>query len=125
MLVFDGDCAFCTTSARWIGARLPSEAAVQPWQVLDLRALGLTPRDVQTAAYWVDRDGSTYRGHRAVGKALAAGGGAWGLVGKVLLIPPISWLAALGYELIARNRSHMPGATDACALPASDDRVSR
>jgi predicted DCC family thiol-disulfide oxidoreductase YuxK len=46
-----------------------------------------------------------------------AAGGAWGLVGRVLLIPPVSWLAALGYELVAHNRSKLPGATDACALP--------
>jgi predicted DCC family thiol-disulfide oxidoreductase YuxK len=117
MLVFDGDCAFCTTSARWIGRRLPASAAVQPWQALDLRSLGLSTRDVQTAAYWIDTDRSTHRGHRAVARSLIAAGGAWGLVGRVLLIPPVSWLAALGYELVAHNRSKLPGATDACALP--------
>jgi predicted DCC family thiol-disulfide oxidoreductase YuxK len=118
MLVYDGDCAFCTTSARWIAARLPANAAVQPWQALDLRDLGLTTRDVQTAAYWVDRDGGTHRGYRAVARSLVAAGGAWGLVGRLLLVPPISWLAAIGYELVARNRGHLPGATDACKLPA-------
>jgi predicted DCC family thiol-disulfide oxidoreductase YuxK len=123
MLVFDGDCAFCTTSARWIAHRMPQTVAVQPWQALDLRGLGLTTRDVQTAAYWVEGDGSTHRGHRAVAHSLIAAGGAWRIVGRALLLPPISWLAAVGYELVARNRSHLPGATDACKLPAPSDRT--
>ena len=48
VLVFDGDCAFCTTSAGVITRRLrrsPDDYAVQPWQHLDLDALGLTPED--------------------------------------------------------------------------------
>ena len=32
MLVFDGDCGFCTSSARWIEARLPDDVAVVAWQ---------------------------------------------------------------------------------------------
>jgi predicted DCC family thiol-disulfide oxidoreductase YuxK len=122
MLVFDGDCAFCTTSARWIAQRMPRSTAVQPWQALDLHDLGLTTRDVQTAAYWVDRDGGTHRGHRAVARSLIEAGGAWRIVGRALLIPPISWLAAVGYELVARNRGRLPGATDACKLPAPSEK---
>ena len=45
VLVFDGDCAFCSTSARFVSERLrrsPADYAVEPWQRLDLDALGLT-----------------------------------------------------------------------------------
>ena len=118
MLVFDGDCGFCTKSAAWIAHRMPRGTAVQPSQALDLRAIGLTPRDVETAAYWIDRDGGTHRGHRAVAHALITAGGAWRIIGRALLIPPISWLAAVAYELVAKNRGRLPGATDACKIPA-------
>ena len=116
-LIFDGDCSFCTSSAQWIERRLPPTARVEPWQRLDLAAVGLTERDVTTAAYWVDERGRTYRGHQSIARALVAAGGAWKVVGVALQIPPISWLAALGYVVIAKNRHRLPGGTPACKLP--------
>ena len=117
MLIFDGDCSFCTSSAHWIRHRLPDTAQVEPWQRLDLDAYGLTQRDVTTAAYWVDERGTQYRGHRSIGKALVAAGGIWKPVGALILLPPISWLAALGYAIVARNRSRLPGGTPECKIP--------
>jgi predicted DCC family thiol-disulfide oxidoreductase YuxK len=35
----------------------------------------------------------------------------------VLRTPPVRWLAAGVYRLIANNRQRMPGGTAACALP--------
>jgi predicted DCC family thiol-disulfide oxidoreductase YuxK len=115
MLIFDGDCSFCTSSARWIEQRLPDTARVEPWQRLDLNALGLTEHDVTTAAYWVD-DRGKYRGHRSIAKALTAVGGVWKPIGLVLQVPPISWVAALVYVVIAKNRARLPGGTPACKL---------
>jgi predicted DCC family thiol-disulfide oxidoreductase YuxK len=122
LLVYDGDCAFCTRTARRVERRLHGRADVQAWQFLDLAALDLTVRDVTTAAWWIDgprRD----RGHRAIGRALVAVGGAWGVVGRLLLVPPVSWVARPVYALVARFRHRMPGATDACRL--DDQPVSR
>ena len=116
MLIFDGDCSFCTTSANWIEHRLPSGSRVEPWQRLDLGPLGLTEANVTTAAYWVDERGRTYRGHRSIAKALVAAGGVWKPVGVLLQVPPISWLAALGYVIVAKNRHRLPGGTPACKL---------
>jgi predicted DCC family thiol-disulfide oxidoreductase YuxK len=116
VLVFDGDCSFCTTSATWIEHRLPDAVRVEPWQRLDLQAFGLTERDVTTAAYWVDERGKTYRGHRSIAKALIAAGRGWKPVGALMLIPPFSWLAALSYFVIAKNRHRLPGGTPACKL---------
>ena len=45
VLVYDGDCAFCSTSARFAARwlrRSPADYAIEPWQRLDLVALGLT-----------------------------------------------------------------------------------
>jgi predicted DCC family thiol-disulfide oxidoreductase YuxK len=116
ILIFDGDCSFCTTSAAWIEHRVPDEVRVEPWQRLDLAALGLTEHDVTTAAYWVDDHGTTYRGHRSIAKALIAAGGAWKPVGLLMLVPPFSWLAALAYGVVAKNRHRLPGGTPACKL---------
>ena len=119
LLIFDGDCAFCTSSAQWIRHRLPSTARVEPWQRLDLDAFGLTESDVTTAAYWVDERGRNHRGHRSIGKALMAAGGVWKPIGALILVPPFSWLAALGYLVIAKNRSRLPGGSPACKVPSS------
>ena len=117
LLVFDGDCGFCTKSARWAAAGLPAEADVQPWQALPLDELGLTEHDVTTAAWWFDEQGRKHRGSRAVARVLSASGGYRRVLGTLLRVPPISWLAIPGYWLVARFRYKLPGATDACRVP--------
>jgi len=117
MLVFDGDCGFCTSSARWIEARLPEDVEVTPWQSCDLDELGLTEADVTTAAYWIQDGATPQRGHRAIGRSLIAAGGGWRVVGRLIISPPISWLAIPVYGLIARYRYKLPGATEACRIP--------
>ena len=117
MLVYDGDCGFCTRSARWIERRLPADVPVVAWQSLpDLSAHGLTPEGVASAAWWIEPDGSPLAGHLAVGASLRAAGGAWGLVGRAILRPPLRWLARPAYRIIASNRYRLPGATDACRI---------
>jgi predicted DCC family thiol-disulfide oxidoreductase YuxK len=116
VLIFDGDCGFCTRSARWIEVRL-DDANVTSYQSIDIDEYGLSLDDVVTAAYWVDEQGTTHRGHLAIGRSLIAVGGAWSIVGWLLVTPPISWVAKPVYGLVARNRSKLPGATDACELP--------
>lgn len=116
-LIYDGDCGFCTETASWFERRCAlSEVAVQPWQALDLDRLGLTEQQARTEVWWVDAEGHTHGGHRAVGRALEAMGGAWPLVGRVVRLPPASWAAAPVYRLVARNRHRLPGSTDACRL---------
>lgn len=116
LLIFDGDCGFCTTTAGWIERRLPDEVRVAPWQILELDEHGLTEHDVTTAAWWVDEDGGLHRGHVAIGRSLVAAGGGWALLGRSILLPPGRWLARPVYALVARYRHRMPGATDACRV---------
>lgn len=115
MLIYDGDCGFCTQCARWLRTRLPERYAVEPWQSLDLATWGLTEHDVSTAAYWVDATG-THRGATGIARCLIAMGTPWSIAGQGLSVPPLSWLARGAYRLIANNRYRLPGATDACRL---------
>jgi predicted DCC family thiol-disulfide oxidoreductase YuxK len=117
-LVYDGDCGFCTASARWIERRLRPAVRVVPWQELDdLAAVGLTVDDVTRAAWWIDADGHRHEGHLAIGEALAAARTPrWRLVGRVILVPPFRWLGGPVYRLVARYRYRLPGATDACRV---------
>lgn len=115
LLVYDGQCGFCIRSARWIEARLPADARVEPWQSLDLGEVGLTRPDVQAAVWWIDDRGPgtrRCRGAEAVGRSLVAAGGVWAAVGLLIIHPPLSWLARPVYALIAANRHRLRGRAD-------------
>ncbi len=42
--------------------------------------------------------------------------GPWAVAGRILLAPPVSWVAPLGYRLVARYRHRLPGGTPACKV---------
>ncbi len=120
VLVFDGDCAFCTTSATLLVDRLrrsPGDFAVEPWQRVDLPALGLTEQECVDALQWVDADGRVAAAHLAVARALLAS--RWWVrpAGAVLLLPGVRPLAGVAYRWVSRNRYRLPGGTPACAVP--------
>jgi predicted DCC family thiol-disulfide oxidoreductase YuxK len=118
ILVFDGDCGFCTSAARWASRRFGRGERAEAWQLLGapaLAGLGLTVEDARSAAWWVDGRGPA-RGHRAIGRALQAGGGWRRLAGTLVLTPPASWGAAVAYRLVVRYRYRLPGGTPACRL---------
>jgi predicted DCC family thiol-disulfide oxidoreductase YuxK len=117
VLIYDGDCGFCTTSAQWIGRRLPDDVTVVAWQFVDdLDALDLTVDDVNTKAWWITPTGEKRGGHLAVGESLKTAGGLWGVFGRIMLVPPVRWLARPVYALVARYRHRMPGGTAACRI---------
>jgi predicted DCC family thiol-disulfide oxidoreductase YuxK len=122
-LVFDGDCAFCTSSVRLLEQIGPGAETVA-WQRADLGALGLSEEAAATAVQWVEIDGIIRSGHEAVAAALRSAGGVWALAGRVLLAPGISPIAAAAYRLIANNRHRLPGGTPACAVDPQEIKRS-
>jgi predicted DCC family thiol-disulfide oxidoreductase YuxK len=120
LLIFDGDCAFCTTAVNRLRAILPRFPEATPWQWLDLDQYGLTVDDVSRFA-WVITPTHQYAGHLAFSALLRMQHGLlWRFGGHLLATPPISWVAAAGYHWIAANRHRLPGGTPACALPPED-----
>ncbi|HEY0614803.1 MAG TPA: DCC1-like thiol-disulfide oxidoreductase family protein [Candidatus Elarobacter sp.] len=110
MLIFDGDCGFCTSVANWAAARWRGEERAVAWQRMapeELAAVGLTRDDVAAAAWWIDA---------SMAEALAAGSGWSAFAGRLLRVPPARWLGAAAYPLIARWRHRLPGGTPACRL---------
>jgi predicted DCC family thiol-disulfide oxidoreductase YuxK len=113
-LVFDGDCGFCTTSARWLSR--DGRVDTVPWQFLDLDAVGLTLEQVTTSVWWLVEDRPVDHSSRAIGRALLVRGAPWSWGGRVLLLGPVRPLADAVYRLVARYRHRLPGGTPACAL---------
>lgn len=117
LLVFDGDCAFCTTWVRRLERVLPVVPESQPWQWIDYESLGLSRHDV-THFVWLLLGDRRFRGHAAFAALLRMQRPVgWRFLGHLLVTPPFSWAAAVGYALIARFRHRLPGGTPACALP--------
>lgn len=117
LLVFDGDCGFCTTTVDRLERLLPLFPPTSPWQWLDLDEYGLSRDDVAQYA-WVVTSGHQYAGHLAFSALLRMQPTiGWRFLGHLVATPPFSWVAAVGYHVIARYRHRLPGGTPACALP--------
>ncbi|GLZ81895.1 hypothetical protein Afil01_67020 [Actinorhabdospora filicis] len=130
VFLYDGDCAFCSSCARFIEKRVHTSADVLAWQFTDYAALGLSLDDVDNAVQWVDRDAEGRPGRPAAGPAAIArllkdAGGLWKPLGAVLGLKPVLAVAWPLYKWVARNRDKMPGGTAACALPAAQREAAK
>ena len=124
VFLYDGDCAFCSSCARVIERRIPTTAAVRAWQLTDLDALGVTPTEAEEAVVWVAPGGAKAAGPEAFALLLVDAGSVWRLLGRLLDLPPVCWLAWRVYRVVARNRHRMPGGTATCSLPQAERRRS-
>lgn len=128
VFLYDGDCAFCTSCARFIERRIPTSARVTPWQFADLEALGVTQAEAEAAVQWVPADepgqrgrpGQPVAGTAAIARLLVDAGSYWRLLGRILELPPVRWIAGPVYRVVARNRHRLPGGTAACQLPQAE-----
>ena len=111
VLIWDGDCGFCSRCVKFIEHRIESRAIIISYQKASLDEFGLTDEQCSKALQWVDVDGRVCSGSRAVAALLRSGSGAWHLLGVFIDLPIIRLIAAGGYQLIARNRKHLPGGT--------------
>jgi predicted DCC family thiol-disulfide oxidoreductase YuxK len=87
VLVYDGDCGFCTTSARWLGGHAKGNVQIVPWQSANLASMNLTEAQCSAAVQCI-----------------------------LMSIPPARWLGPTAYKFVAKNRYRLPGATDACRI---------
>jgi len=115
ILIFDGDCGFCTSSANWISSN-SDRFQIKPWQSLDLSLFGLTEDEVSSAVYWIDGT-DKYSGHVAIGKSLRANKNRlFQALGSVLLFKPFGPIFIIAYKILARYRHKLPGSTTACKI---------
>jgi len=69
-----------------------------------------------TALQWVSRDSTVRSGSRAVAALLRSSTFGWAVVGVAIDLPVVRVFSSAIYKLIANNRQHLPGGTDACAI---------
>ena len=116
-LIFDGDCGFCTSTANAVVARSTVPIVAHAWQLTDVTRFGLTEQQTAARVYLVVGD-ETFGGHLAFAYLLFIQKN-WALkaIGWLLTVPPLCWVASLGYALVARFRHRLPGGTPACKMP--------
>ena len=106
LLITDGECGFCQRTAGKLTKLVP-----QGWKNLPSDQLtqtyGLTPEDLAHSVWLIEFNGDQpikYSGAKAVGKVLRMRPGFWSAIGWLTFIPPMSWVAAGLYRLVANNR---------------------
>jgi predicted DCC family thiol-disulfide oxidoreductase YuxK len=118
-LLYDGDCAFCSTSARWAGRWIKARATLVPWQRVKIVESGLTAAECADAVQWVGPHGAPEAkaaGPLAIGWFLGTAGQPWRSVGWLLRRRPVLAVAWPVYHWVSRNRHRLPGGTPACSL---------
>jgi predicted DCC family thiol-disulfide oxidoreductase YuxK len=119
MLLFDGDCAFCSTSARFLQRWVRPDCLVLPYQLVDLPRWGITRQEAAEEVLLARRADATVvvsGGSAAITEALRLGRQPWPLIGSVLQAPGVRIAADLVYWAVAANRHRLPGGTPACAI---------
>jgi predicted DCC family thiol-disulfide oxidoreductase YuxK len=116
VFLFDGDCAFCTSSANYLRRIVKGKVSIEPYQFADLTKLGLDAADCEKAVQYIRANG-IYSGSVAIAKALVDARNLWSLAGWIMQVPVISSAAFLVYEWVSKNRHKLPGGTPACQIP--------
>lgn len=115
MLIFDGDCKFCSSSARAFIRMTKNRIATAPYQRSDLAALGLKLTDCEQAVQYVSARG-IQSGHLAIAQGFIDSKTIWSMAGYVLKWPVVTSVAFVVYHWVAKNRHRLPGGTPECAI---------
>ena len=118
LMIFDGDCGFCTSSVNVIKRWIRPDCDIEPWQLTAIEQFNLTPEECSTAVQYVDADRGVHSGSRAVMRMLRDAPLPWPVLGAIGDAPGIAWVADRTYRWIALNREKLPGSTPACAAAA-------
>ena len=121
VLFFDGDCAFCSKSVRWVFQRDPAgRIAFAPLQgrLAAEWGLGSYASDEGTLVVVRESDGARFFRSDALVELASALGGSWRILALARFIP--KFLRDGIYRWIARNRHRLATRSSSCALPDAE-----
>jgi predicted DCC family thiol-disulfide oxidoreductase YuxK len=122
ILLFDGDCSFCSSSARVLKKIVGQKVEVLAYQHVDLEPLGILTTECELAVQFVAGNLRS-SGHIAIADALIATKSIWSLAGHFIKLPVITSAGFLVYEWVSKNRHKLPGGTPACQMPPPKDQA--
>lgn len=114
MLIFDGDCGFCSSCVDVVKRYVNVDVQYLPYQRADLTALGLTAEQCAESVKFRDARGRWHSGSAAIGRLLLGSGVVWRPLGALIVAPGMRLFAEAVYRVVARYRHRLPGGTPAC-----------
>lgn len=121
VLIFDGDCGFCTSTANYILKHSKTPLVAHPWQHIDVTEYGILQPQAAERVYMIV-DGRAYGGHEAFAEILRLQRNPLlNTLAFLIVVPPFCWLARMGYALTAKFRHKLPGGTPACKIEPKED----
>jgi predicted DCC family thiol-disulfide oxidoreductase YuxK len=118
VFLFDGDCAFCTSSANLLKRLTANRIPIEPYQFADLEKLGVSKAACEQAVQYLNP--KHFDAARAIAQVLIDARTPWAIAGWVMRAPVILSFAELVYVWVSKNRHKFPGGTPACELKAKN-----
>ena len=105
VLVFDGECGFCTRFAQRMQRWSRSPLTLMPFGELppDRWLTTLTDAQIRASSHFITPEGREYHGGESVTRALRLVRGGW--LASVLDLPGLSWVREIAYAWVAGNRA--------------------
>lgn len=103
-LVWDGDCGFCKRSVLRIARKVGDRVRYVPYQRIHERIEGVNEAQFAESVWFIEPDGSAYRGAEAIFRAYS-----WQQKGSLLLrmyhdVPGFAAVSEWGYRRVANHR---------------------
>ena len=117
VLIYDGDCLFCSLVLHF-GLRILKENTLNvAFQRINPEDFGLTQDQVKSQIWTVGGGKPASGGHLAAAVLLGMQANPlYRALGWVIRTPPTSWIAKKLYFFIAANRHRLPGGSRECKL---------
>ena len=129
ILIYDGDCQFCRLSLDFGIRNLSKFPEFAAYQRIEPSKFGLSAADVSSQVWLVEPLPSLAKplgGHLAVAHILMDQAQFyWRWLGFFMKTPPFSFIAALVYKWVAKNRHRLPGGSRACKLEDTFDETTK
>jgi predicted DCC family thiol-disulfide oxidoreductase YuxK len=120
LVLYDGDCVFCTAQAARVRRLAAGRLRVEPLQTALPDVPWIDPEDAVRALHLVDRDGRGYAGAAAIVRLLRLTRPLFGILVLPYHLPGVRWLADRAYEFVAARRSAIAGRDDDCPTCTCD-----
>ena len=106
-VVFDGECPVCNTLKDFAEDQARGNTLeFIPFQsnAIEAAAPDLSREEASRALYVITANGMRLRGAQAVFEVMSQLPGILGMLGKIMRLPPLYWIAEPFYRLFARHR---------------------
>jgi predicted DCC family thiol-disulfide oxidoreductase YuxK len=115
LFIFDGDCAFCSSSMRLLRKMTKGRITSSPYQFRNLDELGVSLDEAESAVQYI-RGEVRLKGAEAIAYYLMDSKAVWSAAGWLMRAPVILSFAEIIYSVVAKNRHRLPGGTPECQL---------